>query len=839
ATGPGSLVEAIGAAAATPAPDTITFAVGVQGEIDLTGVPPIDYDSGGSLRIVGPGADRLTVRSFELNAEPTSGIHPEIEVSGLALVGGEYALRAAGVKTVRLADLRISGTTGFGCAVALGDAQGRTVFEAEIAHASIESGSCAVSADLDETITLRDVDIDGNSGEVGVHLRRGRRAFVCDARIVNAEAGIDVDAGFIVSVAVARTTLAGNVRGIDATPAPGAFERVAAVSVIDSDLVDNVVGLELGNSSSWVHGSRLRDNRTAIRSANGSVRSISQSTLEGGEWAIVGDSRFVTIDASAISGVGRPIDVEAEVSLTRSVITGSGASPGLLMAVEGSAEIRGSTIVDNLAGDAPLIQMRNGAPLSIASSIIVADDPGGLVVDTDDGSATSQGSYLSDDAWLQPDDTFSQGNVIGSDPRLVPTSVGDRLSLEPAVGSPVIDMLAGPAVGGIDMRGNPRTAGVAADPGAIEFDPGLISDMPIVPIDQVRVLDSRDLGSDLGGGCGVTEGRSVRVPVAGIGRVPVDAAAVLVNLVAVRPIGTGFATVHRCDAEPPNAASVNYAAGTNVANEVFVDLDGDVAFCVFTSTTAEFVADVVGFVPAGGADLVTEPGRRLLDTRPGGSTVDDVGGGIGPVGAGDVVEVQVAGRGEVPLGSTTVVAYVTSVQPVGPGFVTAWPCDAPRPTASVLNVVAGVNRGNEIVAGLGASGRLCLVASVAMHFTLDVSGWGTAVDGLTSVVPERLLDTRVAVGPITDVEIDVTSSESVPSGVAGVIVNLTVIRPAATGFLSATDCDGGEGTSSLNFEPGVNVANELLVPVSGSGTICITSSTPVDLAVDLAAHLTP
>lgn len=276
-----------------------------------------------------------------------------------------------------------------------------------------------------------------------------------------------------------------------------------------------------------------------------------------------------------------------------------------------------------------------------------------------------------------------------------------------------------------------------------------------------------------------------------------------------------------------------------MANEVFVDLDGDVAFCVFTSTTAEFVADVVGFVPAGGADLVTEPGRRLLDTRPGGSTVDDVGGGIGPVGAGDVVEVQVAGRGEVPLGSTTVVAYVTSVQPVGPGFVTAWPCDAPRPTASVLNVVAGVNRGNEIVAGLGASGRLCLVASVAMHFTLDVSGWGTAVDGLTSVVPERLLDTRVAVGPITDVEIDVTSSESVPSGVAGVIVNLTVIRPAATGFLSATDCDGGEGTSSLNFEPGVNVANELLVPVSGSGTICITSSTPVDLAVDLAAHLTP
>ena len=93
----------------------------------------------------------------------------------------------------------------------------------------------------------------------------------------------------------------------------------------------------------------------------------------------------------------------------------------------------------------------------------------------------------------------------------------------------------------------------------------------------------------------------------------------------------------------PDTSSVNYLAVTNeaVANEVIVKLSPTGSICVFTSAAANVLVDVAGYAAAT-SDFVSLTPVRLADTRP------------TPVAAGKFVEVQIAGRGGVPVGAKAV-----------------------------------------------------------------------------------------------------------------------------------------------------------------------------------------
>ena len=55
-----------------------------------------------------------------------------------------------------------------------------------------------------------------------------------------------------------------------------------------------------------------------------------------------------------------------------------------------------------------------------------------------------------------------------------------------------------------------------------------------------------------------------------------------------------------------------------------------------------------------------------------------------------------------------------------------WPCSEPRPTASSLNHVAGVNGANEIIVGLDTvgvdAGHVCLFNDQTVGLIVDVVG---------------------------------------------------------------------------------------------------------------------
>jgi hypothetical protein len=172
----------------------------------------------------------------------------------------------------------------------------------------------------------------------------------------------------------------------------------------------------------------------------------------------------------------------------------------------------------------------------------------------------------------------------------------------------------------------------------------------------------------------------------------------------------------------PNASSLNFVAGVNRANELIAPVNADGELCLFTSSPVDLVVDVVGYIPQGSSFNPLVP-RRFLDTRSTGETVDGLAQGAGRRAADSQVELQVAGRPGVPADATAVVVNVTAAAPETRGFVTVHPCVDPRPNASSLNYVAGVNGANELIARLDADGKLCLYTNQSIDLIVDVVGW--------------------------------------------------------------------------------------------------------------------
>jgi hypothetical protein len=89
--GPGSLRQAIANAQINPGDDTVSFAPGLTGRVELASTLPV---ISGTLRIEGPGADQLTVDANDLGSvlrfrvpDPSTDISQPV-VSGLTLTGG-------------------------------------------------------------------------------------------------------------------------------------------------------------------------------------------------------------------------------------------------------------------------------------------------------------------------------------------------------------------------------------------------------------------------------------------------------------------------------------------------------------------------------------------------------------------------------------------------------------------------------------------------------------------------------------------------------------------------------------------------------------------------------
>jgi hypothetical protein len=109
---------------------------------------------------------------------------------------------------------------------------------------------------------------------------------------------------------------------------------------------------------------------------------------------------------------------------------------------------------------------------------------------------------------------------------------------------------------------------------------------------------------------------------------------------------------------------------------------------------------------------------------------------------------------------------------------------------------------------------------------LDSRGDGQTVDGQS-----RALGRRPA-GSVTEVK--VTGRGGVPNTAKAVSVNLTAANPTKRGFLALFPCGVAvPAASTLNYQPGVNLANAAITKVGTGGKICVYTKEPVDLIIDV------
>lgn len=274
--------------------------------------------------------------------------------------------------------------------------------------------------------------------------------------------------------------------------------------------------------------------------------------------------------------------------------------------------------------------------------------------------------------------------------------------------------------------------------------------------------------------------------------------------------------------------------------------------CFFTDQAAHLIVDVNGAYPLDATFNGLDP-ARLLDTRPGGGTIDGDFAGAGPLPGGEEIELPVVGRGGVPAGAEAVVLNVTVNDPASPGFITVYPCGTEQPNASNLNYTAGLTVPNNVIVKVGSGGDVCLYSDQTTNLLVDVNGSFPDDATFDPLDPARLLDTRPGTETVDGdfagdgqlsgsdvIPLQVTGRGGVPAEVGAVVLNVTVVDPVQPGFVTVFPCGSDQpNASNINFVAGQTIPNNVIVKVGDGGQVCIFSNQTTDLLADVNGSFPP
>ena len=374
------------------------------------------------------------------------------------------------------------------------------------------------------------------------------------------------------------------------------------------------------------------------------------------------------------------------------------------------------------------------------------------------------------------------------------------------------------------------------------------------PLTPARILDTRiGLGSPT---LPIRNAETRAIQITGRGNVPAsDVSAVVMNVTVTGPTAAGYLTVYPMGVTRPVASNLNFVAGQTVPNlvEVAVGDGGTVdLFAEFAGGAgrADVIFDVAGWVGVATNSMVKDglynplTPARIMDTRTG------LGVRKGAVGAGQLVTLNLFNAGGVPSsGVSAVILNVTVTGPTAPSYVTVYPADAQRPTASNLNFTAGQTVPNRVIVKLGAGGQVSFYnAAGNVHVIADVGGWFTDSTSnfggarFTGVPPYRFVDSRdPAIGPLdggTVYQVGIVDHNGDPiTGVSAVVFNVTATNPTAASFLTLWPDGPLPPVSDLNFTAGQTVPNLVVLKLGPNATFNIYNAAGrTDIVMDVVGY---
>ncbi|WP_154723338.1 hypothetical protein [Ilumatobacter coccineus] len=529
--------------------------------------------------------------------------------------------------------------------------------------------------------------------------------------------------------------------------------------------------------------------------------------------------------------------------------------------------ITASVIGDNVGG--------NCAPSTAPRQFFTQS--GGYNVEDGDSCGFDAATDLVDQADLGLD-PISAGPSPIVDPGLDPDGVGRVPTVDGLLDGliPVATCISGFRLDVVttDQWANLRPGGAGCEPGALEIgvpadpdpdpdpDPaGQLDDAArFVPVAPVRLFDTRDDEPAAGPKGLVAPDSSIDVQITGVGGVPNDAVAVVMNVAAINATNGGFVTIWATGQPQPLAATHNLTApGQTRPNLVTVPIGAGGKVSIYTQRGAHFAGDVAGYYDD--VDVATSAGRvvsvqpaRLFDTRP---TETESPGPKGVLGAGDTIDVQVTGvAGVPPTGVSAVVMNLAGINATGKGFVTAFPAGDDRPLAAVLNLnAAGETNSNLVMLPVGADGKVSLYSSGGTHLSGDVTAYvtdssaGAGTLGLfVPLDPTRAFDTRPSetdsAGPkgfvAADSSIDggLGIEVGIPSTASGAVLNVAGVAAAGKGFVTGYPAGTERPLSAtLNLAGAGDVRpNAAILPIGTGDDISFYSQSGTHLVVDTSGY---
>lgn len=335
----------------------------------------------------------------------------------------------------------------------------------------------------------------------------------------------------------------------------------------------------------------------------------------------------------------------------------------------------------------------------------------------------------------------------------------------------------------------------------------------------MRLLDTRNGTGTVAKGAVAANG-TLPLLVEGAAGVPASGvSAVVLNITVTAPTAAGVLAAYPEGSAAPASSNLNWSAGETIANQVIVPVgaDGEVDLVNHSNGTTQVVADVSGYYTSGstGQSFTAAGPARLLDTRAANGVSTRT-----PVPANGKVSLQVAGRGGLPVsGVTAVVLNVTATHTAAGGYTSVYPDGSTPATASSLDWTPGETIANHVLVPVGADGKVDLVnhSGGTVDLVADTFGYfsTTGTSSYHTTAPTRLMDTRqgspIAGGGTRSLDL---AGTVVPTGATAVVLNVTVTRTGAPGYLTAyPDGKPLPSSSNLNWSAGQTIPNLVTLPV--------------------------
>ncbi|MEO1056876.1 MAG: hypothetical protein AAFY28_08190 [Actinomycetota bacterium] len=401
---------------------------------------------------------------------------------------------------------------------------------------------------------------------------------------------------------------------------------------------------------------------------------------------------------------------------------------------------------------------------------------------------------------------------------------------------------------GDDAGENAQTVGTV-NVGSLLIDPAGVDSFLPARLVETRVGESTVDGLQQGIGRRAA-GQVTEVQVTGRAGIDNEVDAAIVNLGIVNPAGNGFAVGYPCDEPQPASSTINYRAGETIANAATIKLSAIGTICIYTNRATDLILDVTSVIPFGSTVNPISP-ARFFDTREGFQTSDGEQQAQGRRTAGQVTEVEIGTRNGVPFEAVAATVNIAAITPDENGFIAAWACGQPQPTASMINYEAGKTIAGGATISLGEGDAICVYTQRAMDLVVDVTAYTLPGAIIDPQQPARLLETRAGqptvdglqqgigrrgAGKVTEVQ--VVDRVGVTGAATAGIFNVAVVNPEDDGFAAIWPCgEAMPGSSAINFRAGQTIANNATIQLSAAGTICVYTHRATDLVVDLTATI--